>query len=149
MTGTELFILFLIQIVGYVLVGIRLMRLCDASGVSHGWLAFVPIANFTRWARLAGKNPWLVLLWLIPIVGLIISLLWLYAIATHTQAKQWFWIFTASWIVASIISGVISNFSLLLLVSIVFAVLMIAAQWMIFDPTKPIRTDASAEEVPA
>jgi hypothetical protein len=148
MAGTELFLLLLIQIVGYIVVGIRLMRLCDASGVSLGWFAFVPLLNFTRWARLAGKNPWLVLLWIIPIVGLILALIWLHRIASHTQSMQWFWIMVVAWIGSGVIGGALgSSTTLLLLSSIVFAAIMVAAQWMIFDPAKPIRT--GGETAPA
>ena len=56
MSTAALLSLGLVPLIAYVIVGIRLMQLCQASGVSHGWLAFVPLLNFTRWARLAGKN---------------------------------------------------------------------------------------------
>ena len=135
---TEITILGIVSFIGYVIVGIRLMKLCEASGVGSGWFSFVPILNFTRWARLAGKNPWLVLLFFIPVVGVVLELLWLNKISEHTGTKSpWFWVFLiftlGGWGVASIFSGVTLYIALL-----VVAVLMIAAQWMIFDPTKPI-----------
>ena len=139
---TEITILGIVSFIGYVIVGIRLMKLCEASSVGSGWFAFVPILNFTRWARLAGKNPWLVLLFFIPIVGYIIvvvlELLWLNAISEKTGTKSpWFWVFLIFTLggggAISIFSGVIAYIAL-----IIFAVLLIAAQWMIFDPTKPI-----------
>ena len=138
MGSTEFVTLGLISFIGYIIVGIRLMNLCNASGVAHGWLAFVPLLNFTRWARLAGKNPWLVLLFFIPVVGVVLELLWINKISEHTGTKSpWFWVFLiftlGGWGVASIFSGVMLYIALL-----VVAVLMIASQWMIFDPTKPI-----------
>ena len=142
MDVTEITILGIVSFIGYVIVGIRLMKLCEASGVGSGWFSFVPILNFTRWARLAGKNPWLVLLFFIPIVGYIIvvvlELLWLNAISEKTGTKSpWFWVFLIFTLggggAISIFSGVIAYIAL-----IIFAVLLIAAQWMIFDPTKPI-----------
>jgi hypothetical protein len=138
MGATEITIYGIISFIGYIIVGIRLMKLCEASGVGSGWFSFVPILNFTRWARLAGKNPWLVLLFFIPVVGVVLELLWLNKISEHTGTKSpWFWVFLiftlGGWGVASIFSGVMLYIALL-----VVAVLMIAAQWMIFDPTKPI-----------
>ena len=135
---TEITIYGIVSFIGYIIVGIRLMKLCEASGVGSGWFSFVPILNFTRWARLAGKNPWLVLLFFIPVVGVVLELLWLNKISEHTGTKSpWFWVFLiftlGGWGVASIFSGVTLYIALL-----VVAVLMIAAQWMIFDPTKPI-----------
>jgi len=138
MGATEITIYGIVSFIGYIIVGIRLMKLCEASGVGSGWFSFVPILNFTRWARLAGKNPWLVLLFFIPVVGVILELLWLNKISEHTGTKSpWFWVFLiftlGGWGVASVFSGVTLYIALL-----VVAVLMIAAQWMIFDPTKPI-----------
>ena len=53
---TEITIYGIVSFIGYIIVGIRLMKLCEASGVGSGWFSFVPILNFTRWARLAGKK---------------------------------------------------------------------------------------------
>jgi hypothetical protein len=138
MGATEITIYGIVSFIGYIIVGIRLMKLCEASGVGSGWFSFVPILNFTRWARLAGKNPWLVLLFFIPVVGVVLELLWLNKISEHTGTKSpWFWVFLiftlGGWGIASVFSGVTLYIALL-----VVAVLMIAAQWMIFDPTKPI-----------
>jgi uncharacterized membrane protein len=140
----ESLITFLIVIVGWIIVGIRLMRLCDNSGVSLGWFAFVPFLNFTRWARLAGSSPWLVLLWIIPIVGLILALVWLYRIATHTQTMQWFWIYVLAWIAAIVVSALSMGGTVTVIVGIVITIVEIAAMWTIFDPTKPIRRGEAA-----
>ena len=144
MGTTELSIFGIVSIIGWIIVGIRLMNLCNASGVSMGWLAFIPIFNFTRWARLAGKNPWLVLLFIIPVVGVILELIWLNVISKQTGTQSpWFWLFLivtlGGWGVTSILSGVG-----LIIALIILAVLQIASQWMIFDPTKPITQPAAA-----
>ncbi len=135
---TEITIFGIASIVAWIIVGIRLMKLCEASGVGNGWFSFVPLLNFTRWARLAGKNPWLVLLFFIPIVGVILELIWLNKISEHTGTKSpWFWVFLiitlGGWGITSIFSG-----ALLIIAIIIVAVLQVASQWMIFDPTKPI-----------
>jgi len=144
MGTTELSIFGIVSIIGWIIVGIRLMNLCDASGVSMGWLAFVPVFNFTRQARLAGKNPWLVLLFIIPLVGVILELIWLNVISKQTGTQSpWFWVFLivtlGGWGVTSILSGVG-----LIIALIILAVLQVASQWMIFDPTKPITQPVAA-----
>ena len=138
MGSTDLIILGLISIVGWIVVGVRLMALCNTNGVSNGWMSFIPLLNYTRWARLAGKNPWLVVLWIIPIVGLILSLLWLNSISEQTGAKSpWFWVY----LILLIGSGIITSFFhgiVLAIVVIVLTLVSIYALWTIFDPTKPI-----------
>ena len=140
--GTAEFATFgLLTIIGYIIVGIRLMNLCNASGVSNGWFAFVPLLNFTRWARLAGKNPWLVLLWFVFVIpGLILSLIWLNKISENTGTKSpWFLVYLIATIISfagtSAFSGVTQ-----VIISLILTVAMIAAQWMIFDPTKGTST---------
>jgi hypothetical protein len=148
MGSTEFVTLGLISFIGYIIVGIRLMNLCNASGVAHGWLAFVPLLNFTRWARLAGKNPWLVLLWLVFVIpGLILSLIWLNKIAEKTGTKSpWFWVY----LIAAIVSyggTSLFNGALQLIVTLVLTVAMVAAQWMIFDPAKGSSTSTTTATV--
>ncbi len=131
----------LISLIGYIIVGIRLMNLCNASGVSHGWLAFIPLLNFTRWARLAGKNPWLVLLWLVFFIpGLILSLIWLNKIAEKTGTKSpWYWVYLIATIITFAGTSALSG-TTQVIVTLILTVAMIAAQWMIFDPTKGTST---------
>ncbi len=137
MGTAELTTFGLVSLIGYIIVGIRLMNLCNASGVSNGWFAFIPLLNFTRWARLAGKSPWLVLLWFVFIIpGLILSLIWLNKISEKTGTKSpWFWVYLIAAIVAyggtTIFHGTAQ-----IIVSLILTIAMIAAQWMIFDPTK-------------
>ncbi len=140
MSSAEFSTFGLISLIGYVIVGIRLMNLCNASGVSNGWLSFVPMLNFTRWARLAGKNPWLVLLFLIPIVGVILSWMWLARISDETGTKSpWFFVYLIVNIVVWVSPFALSG-TLHVIVVVILVVAQIAAQWMIFDPAKPIRT---------
>ena len=139
----------LISLIGYIIVGIRLMNLCDASGVSHGWLAFIPLLNFTRWARLAGKNPWLVLLWFVFVIpGLILSLIWLSRIAEKTGTRSpWFWVYLIATIISVGGSTAFFHGVTQVIITLVLTVAMIAAQWMIFDPTKGSSTSTTTATV--
>ncbi len=138
MGATEGSILSIITLVGWIVIGIRVMRLCEASGIPNGWLAFVPFANFTRWARLAGKSPWLVLLWIIPPVGYVISLIWLGAISRFTGTQSpWFWVYLVCVIISIASSGVLHG-TIYGILALILTLLSLYASWMIFDPTKPI-----------
>ena len=142
MSTASLLVLGLVPLIAYVVVGIRLMQLCQASGVSHGWLAFVPLLNFTRWARLAGKNPWLVLLWFVFIIpGLILSLIWLNKISENTGTKSpWFWVYLLATILVYGGSGNFSESGAFLIASLVLTAATVVAQWKIFDASKVQRT---------
>ena len=140
MGTTDLLILGLISIIGWIVIGVRLMALCTTNGVSNGWMSFVPFLNYTRWARLAGKNPWLVVLWIIPIVGLILSLLWLNSISEQTGAKSpWFWVYLILTLGSGVIAGLFHGIVLAIVV-IVLTIVAIYSLWMIFDPTKQVGT---------
>ena len=140
MGTTDLLILGLISIIGWIVIGVRLMALCNTNGVSNGWMSFIPFLNYTRWARLAGKNPWLVLLWIIPIVGAILSWIWLYSIATQTGAKSpWFWVYLILTLGSGVIAGLFHGIVLAIVV-IVLTIVAIYSLWMIFDPTKQVGT---------
>jgi len=146
MGSTEFATYGLISLIGYIIVGIRLMNLCDASGVSHGWLAFIPLLNFTRWARLAGKNPWLVLLWFVFVIpGLILSLIWLSRISEKTGTRSpWFWVYLIATIVSVGGSTAIFHGTTQVIITLILTIAMIAAQWMIFDPTKGTSSTTAA-----
>jgi len=132
----------LISLIGYIIVGIRLMNLCNASGVSNGWFAFIPLLNFTRWARLAGKSPWLVLLWFVFIIpGLILSLIWLSRIAEKNGTRSpWFWVYLIATIISVGGSTALFTGVTQVIITLILTVAMIAAQWMIFDPMKATST---------
>ena len=145
MGSTEIATYGLISLIGYIIVGIRLMNLCNASGVAHGWLAFIPFLNFTRWARLAGKNPWLVLLWFVFVIpGLILSLIWLSRISEKTGTRSpWFWVYLIATIISVGGSSALFHGTTQVIITLVLTVAMIAAQWMIFDPTKATSSTAA------
>ena len=77
-------------------------------------------------------------LWIIPPVGIILSLFWLASIATATATKSpWFWAYLIATIVGWLASGVVHD-TTQIIVAVVLMVVSIGAQWMIFDPTRPI-----------
>ncbi len=146
MSGLYTTLIVLAAIASYVIVGIRLMRLCDVSGVSLGWFSFIPLLAETRMARLGGMNPWLVLLGLIPLVNIILLILrwvWLWRISGHTDARQWWWVSLLGPIAIGLVSGIFRDGGILwFLISIIGIAVMTYALMMIFNPLKPIPASA-------
>jgi hypothetical protein len=146
MGSTDLLITGIISIIGWIVIGFRVMGLCNVSGVSNGWLGFVPFLNYTRWARLAGANPWLVLVWIIPIVGWIIgailSFVWLFRISEGTASKSpWFWVYLILTLASGSI-GAIFHGLILAIIVIILTIVAIYSLWMIFNPEKPVSANA-------
>ena len=146
MDTSDFLILSIISLVGWVVVGVRLMGLCNASGVSSGWMSFIPVLNLTRWARLAGANPWLVAIWLIPLIGwligVVLSFVWLNKVSEATGTKSpWFIVYVVAFL-ASIVQGGVIHGVIGWLIAVVLTLGSIYSLWMIFDPTKPIAAKA-------
>ena len=140
-------ILGLVAIASYIIIGIRLMRLCTVSGVSHGWFSFIPFLAETRMARLAGMNPWLVAIAIVPIVGwivvVILGLIWLWRIAAATDSSMWWWVSLVGPIAFGVVSGAFGdNVAMGAIVSIIGIGVMTYARMMIFNPEKPIAAHA-------
>lgn len=148
MDTTLLVLMLLASIASYIIVGVRLMRLCDASGVSNGWFSFIPLLAETRMARLTGANPWLVAIVVIPVVGwivlVVLDLIWLFRIAAHSGATMWWWVSLLGPVAFGIVSGAFGDSTALgLIVSIVGIAVMTYARMMIFDPAKPMTVAGS------
>lgn len=138
MGATEGSILSIISLIGWIVIGIRVMRTCEASGIPNGWLAFIPFANFTRWARLSGRNPWLTLLWIFPPAGYVFSLICLGGISRFNNTQSpWFWIYLATVIISIATTGFLHGFVYGIL-AIILTLVGLYASWIIFDPSKPI-----------
>lgn len=143
MSGLYTTLIVLAAIASYVIIGIRLMRLCDVSGVTLGWFSFIPLLAETRMARLGRANPWLVLFFIIPIVLVILRWVWLWRISGHTDARQWWWVSLLGPIAIGIISGIFSEGGFLwFVVSLAGIAIMTYALMMIFNPLKPIPASA-------
>jgi hypothetical protein len=138
MGTTEGIILSLISLVGWIVIGVRVMRTCEASGVSNGWFAFIPFLNFTRWARLSGRNPWLTLLWIFPPAGYVFSLICLGGISRFNGTQRpWFWVYLVTVIVSIAGAGAFSGF-FYVVIALILTLIGLYASWVIFDPSKPI-----------
>jgi uncharacterized membrane protein YhaH (DUF805 family) len=72
--GMILFIL-LIALAFYVFFCFCCKRICEKCGVTPGILIWIPIANLVPLLQVAKMPVWMIILFLIPIVGLVISIM--------------------------------------------------------------------------
>lgn len=72
----------LLALVWSVLLIVALWRVYTKAG-EHGWAAIVPFYNTYVLFRVAGFNPWLFLLLLIPIVNIVMGVIVLYRVAVN------------------------------------------------------------------
>lgn len=59
------------------------------TGTENGWFAWVPILNVYLMCKIAGKSGWWILLLLIPLVGIVISIILWMEIAKARQKPTW------------------------------------------------------------
>ncbi len=83
-----------VSIGGYIFNSFCLQKMFDKLKVSDSWMAWVPIAHAVKTFQAGDKNPWLLLLILIPIVGPIAFIVF-YVMAFMNIAKK---LGKASWL---------------------------------------------------
>jgi len=72
--GFVLFVL-LVAVAIYVFVCFCCKRICEKCGVNPGVLIWIPIANLVPMLQVAKMPIWMIILFLIPIVGLVVSVI--------------------------------------------------------------------------
>ena len=63
----------------YIYTGVTMMIAAGKLGVSHGWMAFIPIANLVLLVRMSGLSMWTLLLAFVPFGPLV----WFWKINEH------------------------------------------------------------------
>lgn len=69
-------------LLAYVFISFCLMKIADKLDIPNSWLSWVPIAQIWVMVRAAGKPGWWLILFFIPFVNLVISLIVLFGIPT-------------------------------------------------------------------
>lgn len=84
---------FVFGIGSYIFSSYCLQRIFDKLSVKDSWLAWVPIANAVKIFQVGDKNPWLLLLILIPFIGaiavLVLSIMAMMNIAKKLGKESW------------------------------------------------------------
>jgi hypothetical protein len=75
------------------------------TNTQNAWLAWIPVANFILWAKIANKPVWWGLLCIVPLVGMVFTVLVWMAIAEARHKPNWWGILTLIPIANFIVPG--------------------------------------------
>ncbi|MEA1925666.1 MAG: DUF5684 domain-containing protein [Patescibacteria group bacterium] len=102
--GVFLFML-IVSLVFYIYLAISLMKIAKKSNTPNAWLAWIPILNVILMLQIAKKPLWWILLFLIPIVNIIFSVLVWIEIAKAVGKPEWWGILIIIPFVGIIVPG--------------------------------------------
>ncbi len=86
--GVMMFAL-IISLAFYVYIAIALMRIAKKTGISNGWFAWVPILNVILMLQIAKKPMWWLLMFFIPGVNIVFTILVWMEIAKAVGKPEW------------------------------------------------------------
>ena len=91
--------------VGYVYVSLALQTIAQKTNTANGWLAWIPIANIILMLEIAKKPIWWIILFFIPLVNLIMTILVWMGIAEARGKPNWWGILLVIPLVNLIVPG--------------------------------------------
>ncbi len=65
-------------VVIYIFFALTLQIIANKLNVANSWLAWIPIANLWVWVKCAGRPDWWVILFFIPLVNFLVSIITLF-----------------------------------------------------------------------
>ena len=86
--GIMLFVLIFVLII-YIYMAICLMKIAHKTNTPNAWFAWIPILNIILMLQVAKKPLWWIILFLIPFVNIIMSILVWMAIAKELDKPEW------------------------------------------------------------
>lgn len=82
-----IWILFVLAI--YIYMAICLMKIAKKTGTDNGWFAWIPILNIILMIQIAKKPMWWIIMFFIPFVNIIFSIMLWMAIAEAVKKPSW------------------------------------------------------------
>ena len=79
----------LIPIILYVYLAYSLQAIAKKASAPNPWLAWIPIANIYLMCRIPGKPGWWVILFFLPVVNIVFSIIVWMAIAEKRGKPAW------------------------------------------------------------
>lgn len=89
LAGTFMLFFLGILLIGYVYIALALQTIADKTSTPNSWLAWVPIANIFLMLAIAKKPAWWFILFLIPLVNIVITIMVWMGIAVARQKPDW------------------------------------------------------------
>ena len=80
---------FVVLVIAYFWTAIPLFAIGKKLGRDDAWWAWIPIVNIVLMCRIAGKPDWWVVLFFIPLVNIVVSVLCWVGIASACDKPDW------------------------------------------------------------
>ena len=92
--GAALAYILVCALAAYIYVALALQTIATKTMTANAWLAWIPIANVILMLNVAKKPLWWFLLFLIPVVNVVVSIMVWMAVAEARQKPNWWGILT-------------------------------------------------------
>jgi hypothetical protein len=89
----------------YIYMALALQTIATKTMTANAWLAWVPIANLVLMLQVAKKPLWWFLLFLIPVVNIVVSIMVWMAVAEARQKPNWWGILMIVPVVNMVVPG--------------------------------------------
>jgi hypothetical protein len=81
--------MIIIALAIYVYYAISLMKIANKTNTPNAWMAWIPIANLVLMIQVAQKPLWWIILFFIPLVNIVVSIMLWMAIARAVGKPDW------------------------------------------------------------
>lgn len=105
MSSGILMIALLCGVAAYIYMALALQTIATKTMTANPWLAWVPIANLVLMLQVAKKPLWWFLLFLVPVVNIVVSIMVWMAVAEARQKPNWWGILTIVPVVNLVVPG--------------------------------------------
>jgi len=89
----------------YVYHSLALMTIATKTGTENPWMAWIPILNLWIMVQIAEKEAWWIILFFVPIVGVIVTVIVWMAIAERVGKPSWWGILVIVPVVQIVVPG--------------------------------------------
>ncbi len=89
MLGGFMMLFGLFGLAFYVYWALATQTIANKTNTENGWFAWIPILNVILWLNIAKKPIWWIILFLIPIVGIVMMVITWMAIAEERNKPNW------------------------------------------------------------
>ena len=103
--GAFMLVFFLFFVAIYVYMALALSTIAKKTNTENPWLAWIPIANIVLMLNIAKKPIWWIILFFIPLVGIVMAIIVWMAIAEARGKPNWWGILLIIPVVGLIVPG--------------------------------------------
>jgi len=103
--GTAMLVFFVVFAFIYIFVALAVQTIAQKTNTPNPWLAWIPIVNIILRLNIAQKPLWWILLFLIPIVNIVVSVIVWMAVAEVRRKPGWWGLLTIIPLVNFVVIG--------------------------------------------